>query len=113
MDLGHVAVRFGDERSTTFEEWFLPRYGRQRRVEGSVDNFSTLPLLLVGTQRVATLHRRLALHFTRMLPLRIVDAPFEMPPLVELMTWPRHLAHDPAHAWLRNQVQACALEMPG
>lgn len=104
MHLGHVAVRLGDAQSMAFEEWFLPRYGRQRRVECCVDNFSTLPLLVVGTQRVVTVHRRLARHFAQYLPLRVIDAPFEMPPLVEVMAWPRHLAHDPAHVWLRGQV---------
>ncbi len=109
MAMGHVAVRFGDERSVAFEEWFLPRYGQQRRVESSVDNFATLPSLVIGTQRVATLHRRLAAHFVRHLPLRMVPAPFDMPPLQEVMVWPRYLAHDPAHEWLRRQVQACAV----
>lgn len=111
MDLGHVAVRFGDERSVAFEEWFLPRHGRQRRVECCVDNFSTLPLLVVGTQRVATLHRRLAACYARHLPLRLVEPPFEMPALVEVMVWPRHLDHDPAHGWLRQQLEVCAQAM--
>ena len=104
LGLGHVAVRFGDERSITFEDWFLPRYGQQRRIEASVDNFSTLPLLVVGTDRVATLHRRLAWHFAQYLPLRVIDAPFDMPPLQEVMAWPRHLDHDPAHLWIRQTL---------
>jgi DNA-binding transcriptional LysR family regulator len=111
MDQGHVAVRFGDERSVSFEEWFLPRYGRQRRVECSVDNFSTMPLLVLGTQRLLTVHRRLARHFARALPLRMVELPFDMPPLIEMLAWPRHLENDPAHRWLREQVQACAREL--
>jgi LysR family transcriptional regulator, nod-box dependent transcriptional activator len=113
MDQGHVAVRFGDERSVSFEEWFLPRYGPQRRVECSVDNFSTLPLLVLGTQRVVTLHRRLARHFARALPLRMLELPFEMPALIETMAWPRHLENDPAHQWFRQQVRACAQELDG
>jgi DNA-binding transcriptional LysR family regulator len=111
MQLGHVAVRFGDERSVSFEEWFLPRYGHQRRVECSVDNFSTVPLLVLGTARVATLHRRLAQHFARVLPLRLLPPPFDIPPLVETMVWPRHLKDDPAHGWLRGQLHACASEL--
>jgi LysR family nod box-dependent transcriptional activator len=106
--MGHVAVRFGDERSITFEEWFLPRYGKQRRVEVSVDNFSTLPLLVVGTQRIATLHRRLALHFASHLPLRLIEPPFEMPRLAETMCWPRYLDNDPAHVWFRRVLMECA-----
>lgn len=111
MEQGHAVVRFGDERSVSFEEWFLPRYGQQRRIECSVDNFSTLPLLVIGTQRVATLHKRMAKHFARDLPLRLVDLPFEMPALVEAMSWPRHLENDAAHKWLREQVSICAAEL--
>ncbi len=111
MALGHVAVRFGDERSITFEEWFLPRHGKQRRVESSVDNFSTVPLLVVGTNRIATVHRRLAEHFARHLPLRVLDAPFDMPALVEVMAWPRYLDRDPAHVWVRGVVEGCAADL--
>lgn len=108
MALGHVTVHLGDERSSSFEEWFLPRYGQRRRVEGSVDNFSTLPLLVMGTDRIATLHRRMAEHFARYLPVRLVKAPFEMPRVIEMMCWPRHLEHDPAHLWLRESLMAGA-----
>lgn len=107
MAMGHIAVHLGDERTASFEEWFLPRYGKQRRVEGSVDNFSTLPLLVIGTQRIVTLHRRMAEHFAQHLPLRVLKAPFDMPPLVEMLCWPRHLEHDPAHQWLRGVLLDC------
>ena len=106
MSMGHVSVRFGDARSVVFEEWFLPRYGKQRKVEISVDNFSTLPLLVIGTQRIATVHRRLAETFARHLPLRLLKPPFAMPPLVEMMCWPKHLDHDPAHLWFRGALRA-------
>jgi LysR family transcriptional regulator, nod-box dependent transcriptional activator len=106
--MGHVAVRFGDERSLTFEEWFLPRYGKQRCIEASVDNFSTLPLLVVGTQRIATVHRRLAEHVARHLPLRVLKPPFDMPPVVETMFWPRYLDLDPAHRWFRQTLLEAA-----
>lgn len=113
MALDHVTVRFGDERSVSFEEWFLPRYGQQRRVSCSVDSFSALPLLLLGTERVATVHRRLAAFSAQALPLQLLDLPFEMPPLREVLAWPRHLQTDPAHAWLREQFRRCAAELGG
>lgn len=107
MGMGHVAVHFGDESSLSFEEWFLPRYGKQRRIEMSVDSFSILPLVVVGTNRVATLHRKQAEHFARHFPLRLVEAPFDMPPVVEVMCWPAHLERDPAHLWLRRVLKEC------
>ena len=111
MALGHVAVHFGDEHSLSFEEWFLPRSGQQRRIELVVDNFSILPQVLIGTNRVATLHRRQAEHFTRHLPVRLVDTPFDMPPLIEVVAWPSHLEHDPAHVWLRDIVNECVADL--
>ena len=113
MSMGHVAAHFGGESSVAFEEWFLPRYGKQRRVELSVDNFATIPLLLMGTNRIATLHRKQADHFARYLPVRLLETPFALPPLVEVMSWPAHLDQDPAHAWLRAQIQSCVAPLAG
>lgn len=112
MAQGHVAVRFGDARSIVFEDWFLPRYGQQRRIEATVDNFSTLGYLVVGTQRIATLHWRLATHFAQHLPLAVRKVPFDMPRLMETMVWPRHLDQDPAHAWLRLRLAETAAALP-
>ena len=117
MAMGHVAVHHGDEPNSAFEEWFLPRYGQQRRVESTVDSFNMLPLMLVGTNRVATLHRKQAEHFARHYPLRLLETPFDLPPLVEVMSWPAHLDQDLAHQWVRQRVQASVqghlLPMPG
>ena len=108
MALGHVVVHFGNESSVAFEEWFLPRVGQQRRIELIVSSFSLVPLVLVGTQRVALMHRRQAEHVVAQAPLRLLQAPFKMPPLVEMMCWPNHLDQDPAHVWLRRLVHDCA-----
>jgi LysR family transcriptional regulator, nod-box dependent transcriptional activator len=98
----HVAIHFNDERTLMFNEWFLPPFAAQRRVEATVDNFSTLPLMIIGTQRIVTMHRRHAEYFAQYLPLRVVQVQFEMPSIVEMLCWPRHLEHDPAHQWLRG-----------
>lgn len=104
LNVGHVAVRLGDETSLAFEEWFLPRFGRQRRVECSVDYFSALPCLLMKTNRIATVHRRCAVPLAQRFPLILKEAPFDMNALVEVMIWPRYRDHDPAHRWLRAQI---------
>lgn len=105
LDRGHVAVRLGDESSLAFEEWFLPRYGRQRRVECTVDQFSVVPLLVIGTGRIATMHRRMAEELAARFPIKIFAAPFDMQSVTEVMVWPRYLDEDPAHRWLRDTVR--------
>lgn len=108
LDRGHVSVRLGNEASLAFEEWFLPRYGRQRRVECTIDQFSVAPLMVVGTGRILTTHYRLAEKMAKRFPVVLFPAPFEMQPLREVMVWPRYLDDDPAHQWLRSAVQVAA-----
>jgi LysR family transcriptional regulator, nod-box dependent transcriptional activator len=109
LSVGHIAVRLGDEASLAFEEWFLPRFGRQRRVECSVDFFSAVPDLLMNTTRIATMHRRFAEKLAKRFPMELKEAPFDMNELVEVMVWPRYRDHDPAHRWLRAQIMDAAL----
>lgn len=104
LSRGHIAVRFGEDSSIAFEDWFLPRYGRQRRVECTVEYFGAVPHLLIGTQRVATLHRRIATSMATHFPLTFFEAPFSMQPLREYMVWPKFLDGDPCHQWLRATI---------
>jgi LysR family transcriptional regulator, nod-box dependent transcriptional activator len=113
LDRGHVAMRLGNEASIAFEEWFLPRYGRQRRVECTVDLFSAAVRMVIGTQRIVTMHRRIAEEMARIFPIKLFDAPFEMHPLSETMVWPRYLHDDLAHAWLRNNILEAAESIAG
>ncbi|PXF29114.1 hypothetical protein WH50_22620 [Pokkaliibacter plantistimulans] len=111
MSSGHVAIRIGEEGSIAFEEWFLPRYGRQRRIECTVDHFSAAPFLVMGTDRIVTLHYRLAIEMAKHYPVKLLPAPFEMPSLTEVMVWPCYQDEDPAHKWLRERLLsiACAI----
>ncbi|MCO6179597.1 LysR family transcriptional regulator [Ciceribacter sp. RN22] len=108
FERGHVSIRLGDERSLAFEEWFLPRYGRQRRVECTVDQFSVAPLLVIGTDRIVTMHRRMAEEMAQRFPVKLFNAPFEMQPLKEVMVWHRYLDEDLAHRWLRDAILSVA-----
>ncbi|RCW20625.1 LysR family transcriptional regulator [Ciceribacter lividus] len=108
LSRGHVSVRLGNEASLSFEEWFLPRYGKQRRLECTIDQFSIGPLMVIGTERILTTHRRLAEKMAKRFPVTLFPAPFEMKPLCEVMVWPRYLDDDPAHRWLREAIQSAA-----
>lgn len=112
FDLGHVSVRFHLPGDTAFEEWLFPQHRTRRRVEATVDAFSLVPRMIVGTQRLAVIHRRLAEMAARELPVRILEIPVELPTLVEKLCWPRHLDADPAHRWLRETLLDCADAMP-
>jgi LysR family nod box-dependent transcriptional activator len=109
----HVAAQFGDRRVATFESWFLSTHGVARNVVVTASSFNALPALVVGTQRIATMHTRLALMHARMLPVKVLPAPFNIPVLKLMVQWNRHNAQDAAHAWLRQRLTQLGAEMSG
>ncbi|MBD9504949.1 LysR family transcriptional regulator [Pseudomonas sp. BGr12] len=105
MQMGHISVGFGRNRHLSIEDWFMSQYGFNRRLEVITNDFNTLPQLLVGTQRVATMHRRLAELYARYLPLRILPPPVKIPVMREFMLWHRSMEGDPMHRWLRERIR--------
>lgn len=104
MELGHIAVGFGRNRHLSIEDWFMGQYGCNRRLEVITHDFNTLPQLLVGTTRVATMHRRLAELYGDYLPLRLLPPPVALPLMRECMLWNRSMEGDPMHRWLRERI---------
>ncbi|WP_233806994.1 LysR family transcriptional regulator [Paraburkholderia sp. HP33-1] len=105
LQLGHVAALFGDSRSVSFESAFINKLGLKRSIEVTTTNFNTLPQLVIGTMRIATVHTRLARIYAHYLPLRLLPLPMDIPPLVEVMQWHAINNSDPAHAWMRNVLR--------
>jgi DNA-binding transcriptional LysR family regulator len=102
--LGHVVFRSDRQGSPWLERWFTRRYGDVRRVEVATHSFCLLPYLVVGTHRIATMQTRLAREFERVLPLKLIAPPVELPKLVEVLQWNIHRDLDPASRWLRSRL---------
>jgi DNA-binding transcriptional LysR family regulator len=115
LALGHVIVCVSKLKGPNFDEQVLRRLGYTRRVEVTTPSFDLAPQLVVGTNRIATVATRLACAYARLLPLKLLPVPFDMPLMTEMLQW--HHAHDldPAHVWLRGELrQAVArLSAPG
>lgn len=79
LQLGHISVSHGITRHPTFEAWFAANMGMTRNVEVVAPGFSDVAHLLIGTPRIATMHRRLAEMLATYLPLRTCPVPFEIP----------------------------------
>lgn len=104
--MGHVAAQFGQSRHPGIEESMLFQHGLKRNIEVSVQNFSAIPHLVVGTRRIATMHSRLARYYARILPLRIVPLPLPLPSFTEALQWPPLHHKDPASIWMREMICA-------
>lgn len=108
MALGHVRVQLGDHRQPSIEEFFFKTLRAERRIETITMDYNSLPQAVVGTQRIATTHRKLAEHYSRFLPIRVVQTTFELPTLTEHIQWNRFSAHDPAILWMRDLIISLA-----
>jgi DNA-binding transcriptional LysR family regulator len=88
----------------------LTASGIQRRIEVRTMNFSSIPQSIIGTKRIATVPRRLALIYADYLPLRILEPPYPLPKLTEAVQWHTRFDEDPATMWLRGILRAVADE---
>ncbi|MEU8235531.1 LysR family transcriptional regulator [Actinoplanes sp. NPDC048967] len=78
----------------------------------SVGGFRLLPELVRGTDHLCLIQERLA---TRVAgpELRVLEVPFDLPPVVETLWWDPAHTHDPSHRWLRDLVAGAARELTG
>jgi DNA-binding transcriptional LysR family regulator len=102
LEAGHISVEFGPNRVAAFDGWFLEQHGVNRRVELICTSLIAPPVLVVGTQRIATVHRRLAHLAAQYLPVRVLNAPMKIPPLNQMVQWHKHRDSSPALVWLRK-----------
>lgn len=106
----HVSLLFAAGEKPALETSLNAR-GLTRRNVVTVSNFSGLPEFLRGTDMLATAPERMSNHLLR--GFAWVPLPFDFKPFTLLMLWHRRNQNDPAHRWLRNQVNAVAATMNG
>jgi LysR family nod box-dependent transcriptional activator len=106
--LGHVSARFGKSRVPAFEDWFVRRRKQRRQVEVVAPSFLSLPGLIVGTNRIATMHRRMAEIVVQSKPLVMREVPFPIPPIREAVQWNIANSNDRALRWVVERLQAVA-----
>jgi DNA-binding transcriptional LysR family regulator len=103
LAMSHVTVHLGQGTPTILEQWFNERAEKveagERRIDIIAPTFGVVPHLIVGTQRVATMHSRHARLYEQLLPLRVVDPPPGFPTMLERVQWHRAQDSDPAVRW--------------
>lgn len=110
FSLGHVTARFGKTRVPAFEDWFVRRQKQTRRVEVVAPSFLSLPGLVAGTRRIATMHRRMAEQVVRNMPLVMREMPFDIPPIREALQWNIANNNDKALRWVVERLVTIAAD---
>ncbi|TKV41643.1 LysR family transcriptional regulator [Sphingobium sp. MP9-4] len=108
LGAGHVGVAIGSRSNIAFADRHLALMGKHRRIEISTSSFTTVPWLLVGTQRLAVMHERLARAAMRLFPLISTPMPFAFPVMQELVQFHQTRAADEGLNWLRDQLRRVA-----
>jgi DNA-binding transcriptional LysR family regulator len=105
LSCGHVAASFtGERQGSTFDSWFMNSFDVERRVEVTAPTMAALPALVIGTDRIATVHRRVAERAQAYLPVRLWAPPIKIPRLVQMLQWHKYKNNDPAIAWMRQRL---------
>lgn len=108
---GHVAVRIGQVNRASFAESHLDVISPKRRIEIVAASFTTIPDLLIGTLRLAVMHRKLARLMTTRLEIVWQDLPFEFPPMREMIQFNRTRGEDAGLRWLIARIERAAGEL--
>jgi len=100
--LPHLEISSSGEDTGFIDRW-LAASGLVRRIGLRAPYLSAGPIL-VQSDMVATLSRRIAQEFVRNHPLQIREPPYDSPRVRTTMLWHRRLDRHPAHRWLRDVI---------
>ena len=101
-ELQHLGISSSPEDLTFLDE-FLKARNNARFVASDVPYLSA-GAVLVQSNLVAILGRKLAMEFRRAYPIEIRELPFEAPFLHSVMSWHRRFDDVPGHRWLRTTI---------
>lgn len=105
---GHVAVVLGGGATLSYADRQLELMGRSRTIEATVANFTAVPWLLEGSNRLAVMHARLAARLAGRFALATAPMPFEIPAMKQMLSYHPGRKDDVGLTWLRSRIEAIA-----
>jgi len=100
--LPHLEISSSLEDTSFVDRW-LGEQGLARRIALRAPYLSAAAIL-VQSDLVATLSRRIAQELARSHPLQVREPPYDSPRVATIMLWHRRLDSHPAHRWLREVI---------
>jgi len=105
LDLGHVIISMSGAMEQ-LGDTALKRQGVVRRVVAAVPRFLIACTLVAQTDAIATMQRRLALRFARVMNLQVLRPPFATESFAISAARRQQTTGDPAIAWLLEKIRA-------
>ena len=103
-----MSFSISDASHASVADEFLLRNGYERRIVSATESFTAAPFLLQGTTLLTILPRRLGERMQQAADIRLLELPFDIPPLREKLVWNPRFTSSPGHAWMRDQLVAVA-----
>ena len=103
LEAQHITVLYEPRRALDLDQWMEAR-GIVRQFRVTVPGFAGLPAFIWGSDLLATAPGLLHSHLMR--GLSCADVPLSCPNMPMYMIWHRRHQHDPAHRWLRGELEA-------
>jgi DNA-binding transcriptional LysR family regulator len=100
--LPHLEISSSLEDTGFIDRW-LDERGLTRRITLRAPYLSAAAIL-VQSDLVATLSRRIAQELARSHPLQVCEPPYDSPHVPTAMLWHRRLDGHPGHRWLREII---------
>jgi DNA-binding transcriptional LysR family regulator len=101
-DLPHLEISSSHENTGFVDSW-LAEHGFARRIALRAP-FISAASILVQSDVVVTLSRRIAQELVRNHPLQLREPPYDSARVRTAMLWHRRLDRHPAHRWLRDVI---------
>ena len=108
LALPHLSFRLAGLDHGSIAESFLTQIGCERRIVASTESFATAPFLLRETSLVTLVPRRLGERLRHAAEIRLIEPPFDVPPLREKLIWSPRYTASAAHLWLRTRLTEIA-----
>jgi DNA-binding transcriptional LysR family regulator len=105
-EIPHVAITSSGD-NTSFIDDALEQRGLVRKIATRVP-FLSLVLILVSSNLLAVVPRRVAVDLTRICPLVVKELPFPSPRIALSMIWHRQVDNHAGHRWLRDMIKGSA-----
>jgi len=101
-------IGWPNSHSVPLEEFTRRLFNVDINVRATVQSLVEIPLLLQGTDMIATLPERVATTLNGVAPVRMFPLPLRMPETREVLVWHKRNEPDPGHAWLREMLMEIA-----
>jgi DNA-binding transcriptional LysR family regulator len=99
----HVIVSSEGRSQELFEEELLKR-GLERRCVLQIPHFMSVPFVVASTDLIVTVPRAVAVFFSGLANLQVLDPPFDAPDFPVKQFWHRRFQSDARNVWLRSMM---------